>query len=245
MLAAIATMLALTGCGKQSPLAPHSPQSGAIATLWWWMLVVAGIVFLGAIAMLIYGWLRRDRKGLPFFGESERAEMTLVVSFGIAIPMVILVALFVVGDVYVLGKTDAPNPRSTAMTIEVTGHQWWWEVHYPGTTAVTANEIHIPARTEVNVVANSADVIHSFWVPQLNRKIDMIPGRQNRVGLYADSPRGLPGAVRGVLRPAARPHGVLRHGAAPSSSSRRGSRTWRLTRPGRPGRPRSPGRSSS
>ncbi|MGA9635615.1 MAG: cytochrome c oxidase subunit II [Solirubrobacterales bacterium] len=185
---AAATAICLGGCGKQSTLAPHSPQSHDIRTLWWWMFVVAAIVFLGAIAMLVYGWIRRGKRGLPFVGESERAENTLVVVFGIAIPVVILVALFFVADVYVLGKTDAPDPRSTKLTVEVTGHQWWWEVRYPGTAAVTADEIHIPAQTEVNVVGTTADVIHSFWVPQLNRKIDLIPGRRNRVGLYADSP---------------------------------------------------------
>jgi cytochrome c oxidase subunit 2 len=66
--------------------------------------------------------------------------------------------------------------------------QWFWEIRYPGGRAVTANEIHIPVRTRVNVVATTADVIHSFWVPELNRKIDMIPGRNNRVLLYADQP---------------------------------------------------------
>ncbi len=152
------------------------------------MFAVAAIVFLGAVAMLIYGWIRRGRRGLPFFGESQRAEMTLVILFGIAIPAVVLISLFFASNVYVLGQTDAPSPSSSAMTIRVTGHQWWWEVHYPGTSAVTANEIHIPARTQINVVTDSADVIHSFWVPQLNRKIDVIPGRQNRVGLYAEDP---------------------------------------------------------
>ncbi len=74
------------------------------------------------------------------------------------------------------------------MTVDVIGHQWWWEVRYPGSGAVTANEIHIPIDTRVNVVATTADVIHSFWVPQLARKIDKVPGRQNRVLLYADRP---------------------------------------------------------
>ena len=179
----------LAGCGDQSPLDPKSPQSRDIATLWWWMLVVAGIVFLGAVGMLIYGWIRRGRRGLPFFGENApRAETGLVVVFGLVIPAIVLISLFFASNVYVLGKTDAPEPGDAAMTIHVIGHQWWWEVRYPGTTAVTANEIHIPARTEINVVTDSADVIHSFWVPQLNRKIDVIPGRQNRVGLYADDP---------------------------------------------------------
>ena len=67
------------------------------------------------------------------------------------------------------------------------GHQWWWEVRYPGTTAVTANEIHIPVRTPVRVEVRTDDVIHSFWVPQLNRKIDTIPGQTNAIVLYADA----------------------------------------------------------
>src|SRR5581483_9346485 len=90
-------------------------------------------------------------------------------------------------------QTEPPTPQTTGMTIDVIGHQWWWEVRYPGTPAVTANEIHIPTGTRVNVVATTADVIHSFWVPQLNRKIDEVPGRQNRVLLYTNRP----GSYRG------------------------------------------------
>jgi cytochrome c oxidase subunit 2 len=70
----------------------------------------------------------------------------------------------------------------------VIGHQFWWEVRYPGTNAITANEIHIPARTPVQVLVYTDDVIHSFWVPELNRKIDMVPEQTNRVELYADRP---------------------------------------------------------
>jgi cytochrome c oxidase subunit 2 len=110
----------------------------------------------------------------------------MVVVFGIAIPMVTLIALFGVSDVYLIGKTSPPSPRSTAMTVDVIGHQWWWEVRYPGSEAVTANEIHIPVNTRVNVVATTADVIHSFWVPQLGRKIDQVPGMRNRVLLYSN-----------------------------------------------------------
>lgn len=171
-----------------SPLDPHSPEAHHIATLWWWMLVVAAIVFLGAVAMLVLGWLRRDRPGLPLLGESERANTTLVVAFGMAIPIVILVALFVVSDLVLMQETDAPQASETAMSVTVVGHQWWWEVRYGGSDAVTANEIHIPARTRIDLIARSADVIHSFWVPELNRKIDMIPGQANSIGLYAEEP---------------------------------------------------------
>jgi cytochrome c oxidase subunit 2 len=102
------------------------------------------------------------------------------------IPIVILVALFIVSDLVLLGETDAPQASSTAMTVTVIGHQWFWEVRYEGKGAETANEIHIPVRTPVNLVVHSADVIHSFWVPELNRKIDTIPGQANSIELYAE-----------------------------------------------------------
>lgn len=185
---AIVCAALVAGCGKQSILSTHSPQAHNIALLWWWMLGAAMLVFLGAMALLVVAWFRRGISGLPFIGEREDVSEGMVLLFGIAIPVVVLVALFAVSDVYLVGQTSPPNPRSIAMTIDVIGHQWWWEVRYPGTRAVTANEIHIPVDTRVNVVATTADVIHSFWVPALNRKIDMIPGLRNRVLLYASQP---------------------------------------------------------
>jgi len=187
-IGAIAVGVLVAGCGKQSILSTHSPQAHNIMLLWWWMLGAAVIVFLGALGLLVLAWFRRGSKGLPFFGERESAPEAMVVVFGIAVPVVVLVVLFGVSNVYLIKQTSPPNPRSTAMTIDVIGHQWWWEVRYPGSAAVTANEIHIPARTRVNVVATTADVIHSFWVPALSRKIDMVPGRSNRILLYASSP---------------------------------------------------------
>ncbi len=201
-----ATLIA--GCGPQSIVDTHSPEAHNIALLWWWMLAAAVIVFLGAVALLVVAYVRRGVAGLPFVGEREGIAQGMVLVFGIGVPAVALVALFGVSDVFLIGQTAPPAPRTTKMTIEVIGHQWWWEVRYPGklddsgaaqsgeaggraggmSEAVTANEIHIPARTRVNVVATTADVIHSFWVPGLNRKIDMVPGRQNRVLLYASSP---------------------------------------------------------
>lgn len=169
------------------------------------MLAAATIVFLGAVGLLALAWRRRDTPGLPRFGEREDISKGMVLLFGIGIPLAALVPLFAVANIYVIKSSAAPNPRTTAMTIHVIGHQWWWEVRYPPRLddsgaapsgevggragampeAVTANEIHIPVGARVNVVATSADVIHSFWVPQLARKIDMVPGRQNRVLLYA------------------------------------------------------------
>ena len=171
-----------------SPLDPRSEPARHVATLWWWMLVVAGVVFVGAVLMLVAAWVLRGREGIPRLGDSARLTTGAVVLFGMAVPIIVLVALFVVANLVVLKDTEAPRAATTSMTIEVVGHQWFWEVRYPGTTAVTANEIHIPARTRVNVVAKSDDVIHSFWVPRLNRKIDTVPGHPNRLLLYADRP---------------------------------------------------------
>jgi cytochrome c oxidase subunit II len=189
-LALLACALTPAGCGgsRQSTLAPKSGPAHDISTLWWWMLVVAGIVFAGAVVLIFVSWVRRRREGLPLLGQREQLTGGLVVLFGMVIPVVVLVAVFIVGNLVVLPGTDAPKASSTSMTIQVIGHQWWWEVRYPGTSAVTANEIHIPAGTRVNTVVTTADVIHSFWVPELNRKVDTIPNHPNRVLLYASKP---------------------------------------------------------
>jgi cytochrome c oxidase subunit 2 len=193
LVAVLVLVLPLAGCGKQSIVSPRSPQTHNIALLWWWMLAAAAIVFFGAVALLTIAWFRRGIAGLPIFGQREDMTQGLVLLFGIGIPIVALVALFAIANIYLIGQSAPPAVASTSMTVDVIGHQWWWEVRYPRTSAVTANEIHIPVDTRVNVVATTADVIHSFWVPQLARKIDMVPGRFNRVLLEADRP----GAYRG------------------------------------------------
>jgi len=178
-------VLALAGCGgNQNTVHPASPQEQAITTLWWVMLVGASVGFGIIIVLLTLGWLRRNRPNLPF-GIGERGGTRMVLGLGVVTPVVLLSALFVWSDVYVIKKTQPAAASSTAMTVNVVGHQWFWEFRYPG-GAVTANELHIPVRTRVNVVGTTADVIHSFWVPELNRKIDLIPGRKNRVTLDAD-----------------------------------------------------------
>ena len=74
------------------------------------------------------------------------------------------------------------------LDVEVVGHQFWWEVRYPAFGVVTANEVHVPAGQDVRLRLSSPDVIHSFWVPQLMGKMDMIPGRVNTTWLRADRP---------------------------------------------------------
>ena len=178
----------LAGCGgNQNVLDPASPQEERISDLFWIMLVGSAIGLAVVAGFLLLGWVRRHRRGLPG-GGGDQAGAGIVVALGLVVPMIVLSLLFWYSDLAKIGVTSAPAAGTTRLTVEVTGRQWFWEVRYPGTQAVTANEIHIPARTPVTLVAKSADVIHSFWVPRLNRKIDMIPGHPNRIVLYADRP---------------------------------------------------------
>jgi cytochrome c oxidase subunit II len=191
LLAAIPLVLA--GCGgNENVLQPRSHQAHAISTLWWVMFAVSCVGFTFIAFLLLLGWWRRNRRQLPG-GGGDRLATGLVVGLGIVTPIVLLSALFVWSDIFVMRSTAAPAPGTTAMTIHVIGHDWWWEARYEGTPVVTANEIHIPIRTRVQVVGTTADVIHSFWVPELARKIDLIPGRTNRLLLEAD----VPGRYRG------------------------------------------------
>ena len=119
----------MTGCGgRQSAHEPRSDAARAIESLWWWMLAAACVVIGGALVLLLIAWLRRDKAGFPLIGRSERVATGMVLTFGIAIPAVSLVALFTVANFAVMEETDAPDPDSTSMSIEVTGNQFWWEV---------------------------------------------------------------------------------------------------------------------
>jgi cytochrome c oxidase subunit II len=187
-------VLIVAGCGsKQSALAPRSGAARGIDTLWWNMLIGAALAF-GLVAVILLGaWVRRGRTGVPGVRDGDRTAFGVILGFGVVVPILVLSALFLFGNIFLLRDT-APPPASAApsqkpaLTIRVVGHQFWWEVRYPGTGAVTANEIHIPVRTPVLLLLHTDDVIHSFWVPQLNRKQDLMPEETTRLEFYADRP---------------------------------------------------------
>jgi cytochrome c oxidase subunit 2 len=185
-------VLVTAGCGSQQDvLTPHSKAARSIASLWWNMLIGAALAFGIVVLILAGAWVRRNRPGFPGVRDGDRAALGVVLTFGLAIPIVVLSALFLVSNIFLIRDTSLPTAAAAPgdrpkLTIRVIGHQFWWEVRYPGTPAVTANEIHIPTRTPVQVLVYTDDVIHSFWVPELNRKIDMIPDQTNSVLLYAD-----------------------------------------------------------
>jgi cytochrome c oxidase subunit 2 len=174
-----------TGCNSDQAITnPATGPAREINTLWWAMFVGAMLVFGVVVGLLVLAFVRRRRPEGP--SHEDRGPYMVIVGGGLAAPIVLLAILF--GFViHVMPATSAP-PGQTKLTVDVIGHQWFWEVRYHGTPAVTANEIHIPAGTPVDVRVTTADVIHSFWVPRLNRKIDMIPGRMNRIELDAPDP---------------------------------------------------------
>ena len=114
-----------------------------------------------------------------------------------------------------------------ALQIDVVGKRWWWEVTYPGTGITTANEIHVPLGTPIELHLTSDNVIHSFWVPQLAGKIDTIPGQANHLRFTRRHARHVPGRVRGVLRHPARAHGLRRGRADRRPTSTGGSPSTR------------------
>lgn len=164
-------------------LTPASPQAEALSRLFVITLFVCAVIFVLVGALVFLCIIRFRRKE----GDAEPKQIAgnekLEVSWTVG-SILILVVLFAF-TVQAMHRSDPPVNRAPDFT--VIGHQWWWEVRYPN-GAVTANEIHIPTKTDLLIRLESADVIHDFWVPQLARKMDMIPGHPNHIWLRADAP---------------------------------------------------------
>jgi cytochrome c oxidase subunit II len=169
---------ALAGCGRGSPSAldPDGAASRHVASLWWLLLAMGTVVYVVVAGLIVASWRRR----------AGRLDVNRFVAVGgVAVPAVIL-AVVGVQTVRVTGQVFADQGRRADVVVE--GEQWWWRVSYPGTDVVTANAVHIPTGRPVTVELRSDDVIHSFWVPQLAPKVDMIPGQRNQIVLDARRP---------------------------------------------------------
>lgn len=170
---------------SQSVLDPQSSAASEITDLWWFMLIASTVVVAVVIALVVLALLRRRDK--PAGDESGIARLGgngLIVTGGIVVPVLVLAALFAF-TLETLVDT-APGALDPELTIDVAGEQWFWNVRYPGLPdAVTANEIHVPVGVPVRIRLTTNDVVHSFWVPQLNRKVDTIPGHPNEVEFEA------------------------------------------------------------
>ena len=149
-----------------------SSQAAAISDLFRMVLVICGVILLivaGMVGVSLIRFRHRPDAGepRPYFGNRK---LELIWTTG---PTLIIILLFVLTA---RGMRQSDPPANQQPDLIVIGHQWWWEVRYPQTGVVTANEIHIPVGRKWLVHLESADVIHDFWVPALARKMQMIPG---------------------------------------------------------------------
>ena len=179
----------------RSALNPAGPQAGHIAALWWFMLWVSvAVLTLVTVALLIALFRSATR-------NSESAVITtpepppdrstgIIVGICVAATGIILI-VFLTASV-VTGHRIAQLASDQGVTIKLTGYRWWWKVEYPNPeaakTLTTANELHIPVGRPVLINTYSQDVIHSFWIPALHGKRDLIPGNPSAIWLQADQP---------------------------------------------------------
>ncbi|HET6632400.1 MAG TPA: cytochrome c oxidase subunit II [Rhodanobacteraceae bacterium] len=173
-------------------LSTHGASANPITSLGWGLLVLSlFVVAFISLAVLVGIWWKRrgplDEAGWPVLSRGRNGMPWLLVGVPVSIVLLCLSALW---TFFALAAVASP-PGNPPITLDITGHQWWWEVKYeyygkPELTFVTANEIHLPVGQPVRVRLKTADVIHSFWVPKLAGKTDLIPGQTNIAWLEAD-----------------------------------------------------------
>jgi cytochrome c oxidase subunit II len=181
--------------GNQTSLNPVGPGAGRIesefALIFWITLTVYCIVML---ALVIYVVRRRHSLNLipepiQTTPQSDRRAERLV--GGAMLVTIVLLFIMMIGS-FVTGHALGSMNRETAYTIDVYGHQWWWEVKYPDDeadkTVVTANEIHVPLGVPLRIHGTSRDVIHSFWAPNVQGKRDLMPGYETDLMMQVDQP---------------------------------------------------------
>jgi cytochrome c oxidase subunit II len=192
----LAVALLLSSCGWSlwdSPMSTVRPKSGfgrmtheIFMLISWWTLGIG----LAVEALLIWVCLRyREKPGAPI-PKQIHGHTLLEVSWTVVFALILLI--FAIPTVSVIFKTQEA-PAATALRVDVAGRQWWWEFKYPDLKVVTANELHIPAGQVIAFNLHAPDVIHSFWMPQLGGKRDVVPGRVNRITLTADESGEYPG----------------------------------------------------
>lgn len=163
----------------------RGPAAAGIESLTWVLVALGTAVFVVFAALFIRA-LTRDREA----GGSH--ESRLILWGGVIVPAVVVSVVLAV--TLVTMRNLPAEAEEDALVIEVTGHQWWWEVYYPEYDIRSANEIRIPVDRQVELRLTSADVVHSFWVPALGGKLDLLPERVNHMILEAS----VPDVYRGV-----------------------------------------------
>ena len=185
---ALAVALGLGGCARDGPMTTLIPRSDFARSILHvygiitWVAVAIALIVAVVLAWVLVRFRARVDAPLP---PQTRGHTALEIGWTIA-PALVLLAI-AVPTIQVIFRTQAA-PLRTALQITVVAHQWWWEFRYPALEVVTANELHVPAGQPVALTLDGPDVIHSFWVPQLGGKRDVVPGRLNRLAFTADAP---------------------------------------------------------
>lgn len=185
LVAALA--VAAVSCNEAHPnstLSPHTDLGREIDFLWDRLLLLGTIVFIlveGVLIFVVFRYRRSENQGTP---PQTHGSTKLEIAWTL-IPAVILVFIAVptVRTIFITQAQAAPG----SLNIEVTGHQWWWEFRYPEYGVTTANEIYLPVGRTVNFRLRSADVIHSFWAPELGGKRDVVTNRTNYIWYTPDT----------------------------------------------------------
>jgi cytochrome c oxidase subunit 2 len=179
--------IASSACeGTQSMFNPDGPAARSIAHLGWMLIAVCLAVYVAVVAVLLSALLRRRRPG----DDQPEAEgrQRRVVAAAVGFTVIVLVSFTAASAVVGRGLTS-PTETNT-LTIDVVGHQWWWDFQYHGSSPsdliTVPNELHIPVGVPVVLSTQSRDVIHSFWVPNLHGKRDLIPGETTQIWIQAD-----------------------------------------------------------
>lgn len=184
---------AVGGCtwqGPRSTLAPDSDFARAIIGIYQLVAWAAAIIWVVVFALLAWVLIRyRDRRGTELPPQT-RGHTLLEIGWTIAPALVLLI--IAIPTIEVIFRTQQAAPRD-ALHVVVRGWQWWWEFRYPDLGVVTANELYLPVGRPVWLSLEGPDVIHSFWVPALGGKRDVIPGRHNQIVLTPLRPGEYPG----------------------------------------------------
>ena len=186
LLISACSRLAISPSNTPSTLNPHGPAAARLTELWWLMFWLGTAVFVLVLALLIAAVLRGRRGTSATDPDSQSIDTgrNWPILGGILLPLVVIGIVFGY-NIYTLAAVENPHGKPDVQ-IQVVGRRWWWEVKYPDEGVITANEIHIPVGKPVEIQLQTADVIHSFWVPELHGKMDLIPTRINKIVIQAD-----------------------------------------------------------
>lgn len=189
LLGVLATSFALFGsacatdAGPQDYLSPEGPIAVRADRLWDLTFAIAVVIFIiveGVLVFTVIKFRRRPGREAAQFHGNTKVEVVLTL-----VPTLILAGLAVPT---VKAIADLAEEPPGALNVTVTAKQFWWEYQYPDADVVTANEMHVPTGQDVVLSLEGADVIHSFWIPKLTGKQDVVPGRTNRMQFRADEP---------------------------------------------------------